>query len=236
MTLAFPPHAVDLLRQDCQAKAMRPFVARGANALRCPSCLMAESACFCEKRKVIESPIEFILLYHRDEIHKPTNSGRLIADLFPQHTTAFLWHRTEPDPALLNLLEERKQRLSILFPNTPTAQQQERQLRAQEDIATAGHQPHTFILLDGTWKQASKMFHQSLWLHKVPHFEIQQAAQRSFLVRHAKHDMQFATAEVTAMLLHSLGHEEPSQQLLSYYHSFNQACLNSRKRGNDSSE
>ncbi|BFM48540.1 hypothetical protein THO17_07030 [Marinomonas sp. THO17] len=194
---------------------------------------MTESACFCDKRKAIESPVEFILLYHRDEIHKPTNSGRLIADLFPQHTQAFLWHRTEPEQALLDLLDARQHSISLLFPNTNTAQQQGRTPRLIADIQDPTQQPHTFVLLDGTWKQASKMFHQSLWLHKIPHFEIQQAAQRSFLVRHAKHEKQFATAEITAMLLHNLGYEDQSLRLLNYYQVFNQACLRSRKRGNE---
>nr|WP_281003443.1 tRNA-uridine aminocarboxypropyltransferase [Marinomonas posidonica] len=213
---------------------MRPFLARGSNADRCASCLMAKSACFCDQRQTQNAAIHFILLYHRDEIHKPTNSGRLIADLFPNQTQAFIWSRTEPEKALLNQLNENKQHCTLLFPNTLTAQKQGRAMRQQiEVIKENTGKPHTFVILDGTWKQASKMFHQSEWLKTIPHFEINQAAQRSFLVRHSQHDMQFATAEVTAMLLDSLGHKDQSEHLLRYYQAFNQACLNSRKRGND---
>jgi len=236
MTRLFPKHAVDQLREDSQAKAMKPFLARGSNAKRCACCLMAKFACFCDHRQAQNSALQFILLYHRDEIHKPTNSGRLIADLFPNQTQAFMWSRTEPEPALLNLLDERKESCTILFPNTETAQQQERTVRNQLELVRTEEKtdkPHTFVILDGTWKQASKMFHQSEWLKHIPHFEINQAAQRSFLVRHSKHDMQFATAEVTAMLLDSLGYTQQSENLLSYYQAFNQACLNSRKRGNE---
>ncbi|WP_421851632.1 tRNA-uridine aminocarboxypropyltransferase [Marinomonas sp.] len=212
---------------------MRPFIARGSNAIRCPHCLMAEFACFCHLRKNQTSPIEFILLFHRDEIHKPTNSGRLIADLFPDDTQAYMWSRTEPHQSLLDHIKSRQENCTILFPNTETAQAQNRQLRMTAPPSNKGNEKHTFIILDGTWKQASKMFHQSEWLKDIPHFEINSEAQRSFLVRHSSHQMQFATAEVTAMLLDTLGHSEHSQRLLNYYQAFNEHCLISRKRGNN---
>ena len=240
MSHKHPLHSVDLLRTECQSKASRPYLARGANAIRCPSCLMAEFACCCSARKAAKASINFILLFHRDEIFKPTNSGRLIADLYPDNTLAYLWDRTQPDDQLKTLLEQRKGHCTLLFPNTTTAQQQGRTLRelplplpnTNTNTNTNTNDAHTFIVLDGTWKQASKMFHQSEWLKDIPHFEINSQAQRSFLVRHSSHDMQFATAEVVALLLDSLGYEAQGKHLLSYYQHFNQHCLASRKRGN----
>ena len=223
-------HCVDILREECKTQSMRPFKARGSNAIRCPHCLMAEFSCFCHLRVNQSSPIEFILLFHRDEIHKPTNSGRLIADLFPNDTQAYLWSRTEPSATLLNQLKNRQGHCTLLFPNTQTAQIQKRQQRSLVPQTNKTDVKHTFIILDGTWKQASKMFHQSEWLKDIPHLEISSEAKRSFLVRHSSHQIQFATAEVTAMLLDTLGHNDHSQLLLNYYQSFNTHCLASRKR------
>ncbi|REG85876.1 tRNA-uridine aminocarboxypropyltransferase [Marinomonas pollencensis] len=232
MSHKHPLHCVDFLRAECLEKARRPYLARGANATRCPSCLMAEFACFCSARKTAQADINFILLFHRDEIFKPTNSGRLIADLYPDNTLAFLWDRTQPSEPLLSLLEARKDHCTVLFPDTITAQQQGRTLRSLPLETTTTNEKHTFIVLDGTWKQASKMFHQSEWLKNIPHLAINSQAQRSFLVRHSGHDMQFATAEVVALLLDSLGYEQHGEHLLNYYQRFNKHCLASRKRGN----
>lgn len=229
MTPTFKAHCVDTLREQCKQESMRPFQARGSNLVRCSYCLMSKDACFCHLRKVSRSPIEFILLFHRDEIHKPTNSGRLIADLFPQDTKAYIWSRTEPSASLLKHLQQIQENCTILFPNTEIAKSRGRKLRTNLPSESA-EQKHTFIILDGTWKQASKMFHQSEWLKHIPHFEISSEAKRSFLVRHSSHNMQFATAEVSAMLLDTLGHLEQSQRLLHYYQAFNQRCLNSRRR------
>ncbi|MGO3345871.1 MAG: tRNA-uridine aminocarboxypropyltransferase [Marinomonas sp.] len=225
-------HCVDALRKQCKENAKRPFLARGSNAIRCPSCMMAEFACFCLHRKTARSAIDFILLFHSDEIYKPTNSGRLIADLFPENTTAFLWNRTQPDDELKTLLRERQGKCTVLFPNTETAQKQQRQTRTLPLPTLDNNEKHTFIILDGTWKQASKMFHQSEWLKNTPHLEISSQAQRSFLVRHSGHDMQFATAEVVSLLLDALDNNEQAEHLLHYYQLFNQSCLASRKRGN----
>jgi len=215
---------------------MRPFIARGANAIRCPSCLMAEFACFCQHRKISDAPFQFILLFHRDEIHKPTNSGRLIADLYPNDTQAFLWHRTQPPTALLTQLKAIQGHCSILFPNTPTAQSQNRPPQTLPLPTPEEGSKHTFIVLDGTWKQASKMFHQSEWLKAIPHLEINSEAQRSFLVRHSSHRMQFATAEVIALLMDSLGYQQEAAKLLTYNNVFNTHCLNSRKRNNEKTD
>ncbi|MCV2402643.1 DTW domain-containing protein [Marinomonas sp. C2222] len=231
----FKQHCVDTLREQCKLNSMRPFHARGSNLTRCRQCLMADFSCFCHLRKQQISPINFILIYHRDEIHKPTNSGRLIADLFPDNTQAFLWDRAGPPTDLLELLEREAGNCTILFPNTETAQQQNRNNRKTPPDTRNEQSKHTFIILDGTWKQASKMFHQSKWLSHIPHYEINEKAQRSFLVRHSEHQMQFATAEVTSMLLNALGHMESSEYLLEYYKEFNFRCLASRRRGNQPS-
>lgn len=224
---SFNLHKVDHLRQYCQSISTRPFLARGANLTRCQFCLMAQTACFCHARNPQPLPIELILLYHRDEIHKPTNSGRLIADLFPEQTHAFLWSRKEPDSALIELLQEKDRQIILLFPDK---ENKNTQYNATENIDNDITKKVTLILLDATWKQASKMFHLSQWLREFPCMSINVEKQKAFLVRHAKHDMQFATAEVTAMALNVLGYDKQADALMSYNATFNQHCLMSRKR------
>ena len=225
--IRFNLHQVDHLRQYCQSISTRPFVARGANLTRCPSCLMAHDACFCDARVETNLPIEIVLLYHRDEIHKPTNSGRLIADLFPKQTHAFLWSRKDPESKLLELLNEEGREIVLLFPDL---EKKNTSFEINSETSPSSTKKTTLILFDATWKQASKMFHLIKWLRNYPCLNINMEKQKAFLVRHAKHDMQFATAEVTAMALNALGHHEKASQLMQYNATFNQHCLMSRKR------
>ncbi|CUB04038.1 tRNA-uridine aminocarboxypropyltransferase [Marinomonas fungiae] len=228
ITLKHPPHCVDHLREFAKEGSRREFIARGANAERCPSCLMATFACFCDQRKTMQSPLHFTLLYHCTEIHKPTNSGRLIADLFPQQTDAYLWSRTAPNDLLLERLKSFSGNNIILFPSTEKRENAGTHLHDLPplDLDT----PLNVIVLDATWRLASKMLHQSRWLDDFSTFAINEEAIRSFKVRHAKHDNQFATAEVVAMLLAQANAIQQSQALAHYYHVFNNHSMWSRHR------
>ena len=55
----------------------KPFVTRGANVKRCEQCRLPVTACICEYRSEAESQVEFVVLMHRYETYKPTNTGRL---------------------------------------------------------------------------------------------------------------------------------------------------------------
>ncbi|MNT97512.1 DTW domain protein [compost metagenome] len=46
---------------------------------------------------------------------KPSNTGRLIADILPE-TQAFLWSRTEVDPALLAAINDPERQPYVVFP------------------------------------------------------------------------------------------------------------------------
>lgn len=225
-TLKHPPHCVDQLRARAKENSRREFIARGANAERCPSCLMAAFACFCDHRVTSHSPVHFTLLYHYTEIHKPTNSGRLIADLFPQQTDAYLWSRTAPEDALLERLKSFSGNNVILFPTTDKRVAAGTHLSELPQSKT----PLNVIVLDATWRLASKMLHQSRWLDDIATFAINEDAIRSFKVRHAKHDNQFATAEVAAMLLAQANATQHSQDLAQYYQTFNDRSVWSRRR------
>lgn len=223
----FAPHCVDMLRQAAKLDSQRDFIARGSNAARCPQCLMAAFACFCHSRHPSNTSVRFTLLYHYTEIHKPTNSGRLIADLFPHQTDAFLWSRTAPDAALIDRITKYQSRSIILYPSTERRQQNNSHIT---QMPLHGDAPLHVIVLDATWRLASKMLHQSRWLDPIPTFAINEATQKTFMARHAKHDHQFATAEVAAMLLAQHGEQQQSQQLADYYETFNSHSIWSRRR------
>lgn len=223
----FAPHRVDILRNTAKQNSQRDFVARGSNAERCPTCLMASFACFCHKRHPSSTSIQFTLLYHYTEIHKPTNSGRLIADLFPNQVDAYIWSRTEPDKHLIERLEKHHGHSIILYPCTDHREKNKAHIA---QLPTLNNALLHVIVLDATWRLASKMLHQSRWLDSIPTFGISENVQKTFMVRQAKHDHQFATAEVVSMLLAQHGETLQSELLADYYDTFNQHSVLSRRR------
>src|SRR5690606_3171647 len=111
---------------------------------RCPDCQLARYACLCSYRPRLQSRSEFVLLMHRNEVFKPTNTGRLVADVLPDQTHVSCWHRLAPEALLLDLLADPARRCCVVYPD------QDEPTQAAEALALPG-KINTFILLDGTW-------------------------------------------------------------------------------------
>jgi len=229
----FSAHSVDRLRAQCAAKSTRVFNARGVSVKRCAQCLLGEQTCICQWRAASDagnSAVDWVLLLHRDEIFKPTNTGRLIADLFPKQSHAFCWDRTQPDGALLALLQDPKRRCFIIFPGDEHAPRESISPSIDQPFQAADDERKvTLILLDGTWKQARKMYRQSQWLAGVPLLDLKHILASKALshignyrVRKAVQDGQLATCEAAAAALKGCGQDRACEQLLDYFSVFNE--------------
>lgn len=215
-----------LLRERCIADSTTEFSARGKSVIRCEHCQLAAYACICAWQPQLDSRVEFVLLLHRIEIFKPTNTGRLIADLLPAQTHAFCWSRTEPDQALLDLLADENRQCFIVFPaDTPEAKAKSRAVFTK---IPANKKIKTFILLDATWKQSGRMFHLSRWLENVPCVSLPEGVLRGYAVRKSHQDDYFSTAEAAALCLQMADEQHNSDVLLDYFQLFNEHYLATR--------
>jgi len=218
-------NAFHLLRERCLAQATREFNARGKSVQRCETCLLASYNCICAFRPVRSSRAEFVLVMHKNETFKPTNTGRLIADVFPDRTHAFRWARTEPDAELIALLQDPGRQCLLVFPvDTSDANAKPRELRTE----VPGDKIPTFILLDGTWKQSGRMFHLSRWLDQVPCIALPEAGERGYAVRKSHQDDYLSTAEAAALCLQLVDEPENSETLLDYFQLFNEHYVATR--------
>jgi hypothetical protein len=126
---------------------------------------------------------------------KPSNTGRLIADILPE-TQAFLWSRTEVDPALLAAINDPERQPYVVFPASYAAPE-----RPVFSELPAGGKPPLFIMLDGTWTEASKMFRKSPYLNQFPVFSLNVTAASNYQLREASRTEQHCTAEVAAPVM-----------------------------------
>lgn len=213
------------LRQICLANATREFNARGKSVVRCAICQLAQKACICSWRPSTNIQCEFVLLMHREELFKPTNTGRLIADIFPRQTHAFCWHRTEPDPELIQLLVDPKRLPLIVFPDETRSYPFEKN---NSNIIFPLDVIPTFILLDGTWKQSGRMFHLSRWLDQVLTFSLPEVSVADYVVRKSHQQHYVSTAEAAAVCLDMAGEMLAASLLRDYFYIFNQHYLATR--------
>ena len=157
-------------------------------------------------------------MYH-NESFKPSNTGRLIAEIVPDNY-AFRWDRTSPDPALLALLNNDKYQPFVIFP----AEDVETDRVVTQVEPVAGKTP-LFIFLDGTWREAKKMIRKSPYLDNLPVLSITAQKLSDYRLRVAPHAHQLGTAEVAIMVLALANEVDASTKLEQHFIKFRDAYL-----------
>lgn len=200
----------------------RPFVARGSRVERCPSCLLTHRTCICDFRIQVQGQARFCLLTHRKEFYKPTNTGRLIAEALAG-TEVLEWSRTEPCQRLEELLADPTLAPCIVFPPAEDYQQRMITQPAVED----GRTP-LFIIPDGTWRQARRIFRHSRYLDGLPVISLQQTMDSRYHLRKKIEADQLCTAEVAIAMLEQIGDTHSARVLDAYFDIFNEHYRASR--------
>ena len=206
-------NSIMALRQRELAIPRRPFLARGSKVVRCQTCLMPLKACICAVRPAPLHCSAFCFILYWGEAFKPTNTGRLVADVIHDNH-AFLWDRTRPDPALLALLSDPQYAPILVFPTQYAEPERCIESPAQLPAIAAGKTP-LYVMLDGTWREAKKMF-RSAYLAPLPVLGLNPEEGSRYQLREAVHKHQLCTAEVAAMVL-ALGGDAPAATALGDY-------------------
>lgn len=188
-------------------------MARGSKVKRCSLCLLPLTGCICDDRPAPSHGSAFCFIMYWGEAFKPSNTGRLIADVI-EDNHAFLWERTKVDPALLQLLANPQYTPVLVFPHQYA--EPERCIHSLADIED--HSPAKtplYIMLDGTWREAKKMF-KSSYLANIPVLGIEPEHKSLYQLREAAHKHQLCTAEVASMVL-ALGEDVVAADSLKAY-------------------
>ena len=136
---------------------------------------------------------------------------------------AFVWDRTQPDPALLALLTDPRYAPIVVFPQQYA--EAERCIASPADVLAVqqGKIP-LFVMLDGTWREAKKMF-KSPYLASLPVLGIQPEQASSYVLREAAHLHQLCTAEVAIEILRLADDNDAALALQQYFELFRRSYI-----------
>ena len=219
------PHAVAQLRAARLARSVKPFLARGGpKGERCPGCRLVPSHCICALRPKVSTRAGMCLLMADIEPLKPSNTGWLIADVVTD-TFAFGWARTEVDPDLLPLLNDPQWQPYVVFPREFADD-----ARVVHEVTHIANKRPLFILLDGTWDEARKMFRKSPYLQNFPVLSLQPEHLSRYKLRRAQSEAHLCTAEVGTLCL-ALSQDLPAAQALdAYFDVFTEHYLKAKQQ------
>lgn len=196
--------------------------ARGHNLARCRTCWLPLEGCICALTPILPTLGHFWILMHPDEQTKPSNTARLIAAALPS-TRLFLWHRTAPPAELLCLLHNTHFLPYLVFPQGDPALE----AGLQERLWLPDRVP-AFVLLDGTWSQASKILRQSPYLHGLPRLTLTPPRPSAYRLRRQRHTTHLSTVEVAIALVAQVEPPPASELLWAYFQVFTARCLAAR--------
>ncbi len=221
-------HQFHTVYQARLSKATKPFTARGAKVKRCPYCQIEEQLCLCDYQPDIESKARFLILVSDSEIFKPSNTGRLIADSI-KNTEVYLWSRTEPDEQLLQTLSNPELFPIVVFPDEYVDNKERVITNLETEIQKKNKQP-LFVVLDGSWREARRMFRRSPYLDLLPVLSVNPENISEYLMRKSQNEQHLSTAEVSALVLEQAGYLRESEILEGWFKAFRESYLLSKSR------
>ncbi len=152
---------------------------------RCARCRMHDVACVCAEIPSLRTRTRLVLLMHRDEERKPTNTGRLAALSLPNSEIVVRGAITgEPDFTLDPAYQP-----ALLFPHEGAV---------PLPTYAGGDRPVCLIVPDGTWRQAAKMHKRVPALRGVPCVSIPDGAETRYRLRAERREGGLATIEAIA--------------------------------------
>ena len=195
---------------------------RNNAASRCERCRMHSSLCVCALVPALETRTRLVLVIHRAEDRKPTNTGRL-AVLAMRNSEVIVRGRTEePTPAQAWGDDTRP---LFLFPHEDAVP------LASLASVPGDDRPVTLIVPDGNWRQASKVRNRVAGMRTVPCVSLPIAAPSIYRLRSEAHPFGLATVEAIGRALRVLegdrGHDI-EQALLHVFRAMVERTLWSR--------
>ncbi|MBZ9689720.1 DTW domain-containing protein [Clostridium estertheticum] len=180
----------------------------------CNKCGLPNINCLCDKAPKIKTNAMIWILSTEKEFYRPSNTARLLELVNPDSTEIFLWERTKiPEKLIANLNNEIYEPF-LLFP-IETYETASRKV----EYKNTGKIP-AFIIIDGTWKEARKIFRRSPYLEKLPILSLEPAFKSNYDLRRGVVDGNLCTIEVAMEVLKINGEIEYSQVVNEFFNLF----------------
>ncbi|MDH5464022.1 MAG: DTW domain-containing protein [Thiovulaceae bacterium] len=143
--------------------------------------------------------MKFFLLTHEREICRKTNTGRLVLDTLGEDAVKIIWERKSPDEALLKAIEAGD--IALLYPSS------------ESQLISKTCKYDNYIILDGTWQEAKKIYNKSPYLQLLPKVSMQTDQKSKYTLRRNQKEDGLCTAEIASEVLANLDHTDLAQTL-----------------------
>lgn len=162
---------------------------------RCERCRMHATLCVCALIPTLETRTRLVLVIHRREDRKSTNTGRLATLALPHSEVILRGYEAAPNDSFV---ASAGTRALLLFPHEDAV--------PLESLANVpgDDRPVTLIVPDGNWRQASKVRQRVAGMCDIPSVMLRAGVPSVYRLRSEAHPFGLATIEAIARALRIL--------------------------------
>lgn len=152
--------------------------------------------------------MNIFLLTHSREIVKKNNTGALVATVLGDKAKVITWERKHPDVDLLAHIQG--ENIALLYPS-------ESSIAITSDTKV---EYENYIVIDGTWQEARKIYNKSPYLHTLPTITITATEPSAYMLRRNQKVNGLCTVECVIELCKWQGHVYFSDELQLIFNKF----------------
>lgn len=160
----------------------------------CEFCGVPRINCICNRVSRINTKSQIWILSSQKEVTRPANTARLIKLVNEGSTEIFIWERKIPPAKLIELIEGGEFEVYLLFPVDEENKHREKTFEKTDKKAA-------FIIIDGTWQEAKKIFNRSPYLKSLPLLTLNIEKESQFKLRRGILEGGICTIEVAMKVL-----------------------------------
>lgn len=180
----------------------------------CNKCGLPIINCLCDKAPKIKTDSKIWILSTEKEFYRPSNTARLLQLINPNSTEIFLWGRTNIPEKLVENINNEIYEPFLLFPI-----ENEESNNRKVEYKNTGKIP-AFIIIDGTWKEARRIFRLSTYLKKLQIISLEPNFKSNYDLRRGNKEGNLCTIETAIEVLKINGEFNTSQTVIEFYNLF----------------
>lgn len=195
----------------------------------CDKCGLPIINCICNIVPKIKTKSKIWILSTEREFHRPSNTARLLKLVNPDSTEFFLWERTKSPEKLIEHINNNFFQTYILFPIDDDLQEKDFinmnlsnnwNIDYKQSKYEISYKTPAFILLDGTWKEAAKMFRRSEYLKNITKISLKPSYNSEYTLRKGASNGELCTVEAAIEILKLNGELENAKIIKDVFDLF----------------
>lgn len=127
--------------------------------LYCPRCKYPAATCICASITAIDCQSQVTILQHTSEVKSAKNTARLLP-LAIEQVALWVGETADDFAEAQQNIQQTQLPLRVVYPSRHSVD--------ITQVCSKSKAPYHFVLLDGTWKKAFKLWQLNPWLHALP--------------------------------------------------------------------